>query len=314
MNAPIPMRMVCSVFALTAALGVDATPTTPTPTAYPLSTPTAGPTARRAHFHHHAAAVGRGPQRIVSLSPAVTETLFAVGASARVVAVTRFCDRPAAAKALPQVGGYTDASLEAILAASPDLVIAQPSLQQRSLLDRLVERGIPALVVFADSIAESEDMMRAVGSVVGADDAASALVHRQRQVLGQASASPGKSRVLVVVGTDPLVVAGRGSFGDDAVRALGYVSAIADDDPAWPSWSLESVLHRRVDVVVAAEGPAARLRLEQLFSPLGVRRPRVVVADRAILMRPGPSLADDVARLDALLTRAGSPAGAQATP
>ena len=48
------------------------------------------------------------PQRIVSLAPVVTETLFLVGAGARVVGVTRFCDRPAKASELPKVGGYVD--------------------------------------------------------------------------------------------------------------------------------------------------------------------------------------------------------------
>jgi len=257
---------------------------------------------RAPHFHGGVGLpAGTLPTRVVSLSPAVTETLFAIGVGDRVVGVTRFCDRPAEAKTRPSVGGYVDASLEAILALRPDLVIAQPSFGQRALLDRLHERGVPVYVVFADTVDESALLMTGLGGLFAREDAAARLVGRQRDALARRPATAAPARVVVVVGTDPLVVAGRGSFADEAVRASGVVSAIADDDPAWPFWSIETLASRRVDVIVAAEGPAQVARLERLCAPLGAHRPRIVAADRPILMRPGPAFADDVATLQRLL-------------
>jgi iron complex transport system substrate-binding protein len=248
--------------------------------------------------------------RIVSLAPVVTETLFAVGAGPRVVGVTRFCDRPAAAAALPKVGGFTDASLEAILALDPDLVVAMPSMAQRALLDRLRDRGVPVFVVFGDTPDEVRDLLAAVGDVVGAASAGRALATRQDDSL-QAIAARGRARsrkprgaVAVVVGSDPLVVAGPGTFADVAVRATGAARAVLPGDPQWPQWSLESVLARHVVIVVAAEGPASALHLRELFRPLGDRAPVVIAADRAILMRPGPSFVDDALALESLLVEA----------
>ena len=276
------------------------------------STTASTTTSRRAHFHGEARPPVTGPQRIVSLSPAVTETIFVVGAGENVVGVTRYCDRPAEARQRTVVGGYTDASLEGILALTPDLVIAQPSFQQRSLLDRLRDRDVPVLVVFADTVDESADMMQAVGDVVHRHNEAAQLVDRQTRALanGTLNRPATTSRVVVVVGTDPLVVAGHNSFANTALGAAGVHSAIIASDPPWPQWSLETVAARHVDVIVAAEGEAAVAHLERLLLPLGPRRPRIVSAPRAILMRPGPAFADDLETLRAVLQVPPVPTGA----
>lgn len=253
------------------------------------------------------------PQRIVSLAPVVTETLFVLGAGARVVGDTRFCDRPAEAKAIAKVGGFVDISLEQVLTLKPDLVIAMPSLGQRDVLDRLRERGVPVLVVFGDTLAEVHGLTRAIGDVVGAPAAAAKL----EKALDEAASSlrtlapPAsvngplavRQRAAVVVGTDPIVVAGPGTFAADAVTLAGFTLAVPNDGPMWPVWSPESLATSHVDVLVAAAGPDDAAKLNAVITrafPTG-KRPRVVASTGAILMRPGPSLVADLAELARLL-------------
>lgn len=230
------------------------------------------------------------PQRIVSLAPVITETLFLVGAGAQVVGVTRFCDRPEAATRLPQVGGYVDPSLEKILALKPDLVVAMPSFGQRELLDRLRERGVPVLVVFADTLAEVRELPASLGDAVRRADAGRTLRARFDEQLGSLTARKlaRPTRVLVVVGVEPIVVAGPGTFADELVILLGAVPVAQRDGPAWPQWSIEAALLARPDVVVAAEGEGSAAKLRALLP--GVR---VVAAKQHVLMRPGLSLLDD---------------------
>ena len=246
-------------------------------------------------------------RRIVSLSPMVTETLFALGIGPRVVGVTRYCDRPAAATSLPKVGGYGDASLEAVLALKPALVIAQYGQGQWPVLDRLREHHVEVFIIANDTLAESQQAVAALAAFaadpVEAAAKAQAIIGGQRQALAAAAGSAVGVRAVVVVGTHPLVIAGAGSFADTALRATGATSSVAPGEPAWPIWSLETILARSVDVVVVADGSGGTDAIKQLLAPLQRRAPRVVAADHAILMRSGPGFADDVATLAALLRR-----------
>lgn len=260
---------------------------------------------RRPHWYRPAGAAPK-PARVVSLAPVITETLYAVAAGDLVVGVTRFCDRPAEAQRKTTVGGYSDASLEAILALRPDVVMAMPNLGQRQLLDRLRDRGIAVFVAFTDTLDEERAMIRGIAAAVGREPAAEALLAAQEQTLAAVAArhSGRGRRGVVVVGHDPLYVAGRGSFGDTALRLTGASSAVADADPQWPQWSLEALLARRVDVVVVAEGAEAAAALRRQLAPLGARAPTVLAAPGSILMRPGPSFAADVLALETLLAPA----------
>jgi iron complex transport system substrate-binding protein len=230
--------------------------------------------------------------------------LFALGAGRRVVGVTRYCDRPAEAAALARVGGNDDASLEAVLALHPDLVVAMPTQGQRALIDVVRARGVRVVLVRADSDDDTRAAMRTLGALVGAGAAAEALIARQQRTLDElaARARGGGRVVAVVVGHDPIVVAGPGTLADVAVRATGARSAVGPAEPSWPQWSLESFLARRVEVVVAAEGARGAERLRGSLAALGDRAPVVVAAPDMILMRPGPSFPDDALVLERLLS------------
>ena len=91
------------------------------------------------------AAAGGSCSRIVSMSPSITETLFALGLGERVVGVTRYCNYPPEAKALPQIGGWLDPSYEAIVALRPDLIVTREGSDQSTATLR--QLGLDTLVV-----------------------------------------------------------------------------------------------------------------------------------------------------------------------
>ena len=244
--------------------------------------------------------------RIVSLAPVVTETLFLLDRGDRVVGVTRYCDTPAAAQALPKVGGYVDVSLERVLSLKPDLVMAMPSLGQRELLERLRAAGIPVLALFGDTLGEVRELVRAIGSASASAERAERIVADLDAAVARfASARPGAraGRVLTVVGVDPVVVAGPGSFVAEIFSQAGVTSAVAADAPQWPSWSIERLSRRHVDVILVAAGPELRAAVDRLVASAfpAAERPRVVSADHPVLMRPGPALGRDLDTVLALL-------------
>lgn len=243
------------------------------------------------------------PRRIISLAPVVTETLFALGAGTDVVGVTRYCDRPAEAQTRPKVGGFVDPQLEAILGLRPDLVIAMPSMGQRTVLEALRAHKIPVLVVFGDTVAEIRSMIEAIGEATflsaRARQALKTLEAALQKIRDQVPESASPMRAVVVVQVEPLVLAGPNTFADEVLRWVGASPAVPRNAPSWPTWSLEALLFLRPDVVIAAEGSESARRLKLMLA--GQPGPRVLSGPNAILMRPGPHLAHDVEVLYSLL-------------
>lgn len=264
--------------------------------------PARGPAWHRPELPH--AQPAAAPTRIVSLAPVVTETIFRLGRGDRLVGDTRFCDTPEAAKALPKVGGFVDISLERVLALKPDLVVAMPSLGQRDVLDRLREHGVPVRVLFADTLDEVHDLIGDLGAILEATDAASALDEDLSLAAGALRGMHIRARrAAVVVGHDPIVVAGPGTFAADALALAGLKPATAPGAPMWPVWSPESLASSRVELLVVAEGPEAAKQVEALLARAlpADKRPVVIASTRPFLMRPGPALVDDLAELRRLL-------------
>ena len=107
----------------------------------------------------------KAPSRIISLVPAVTEMLFAVGAGPRVVGVSSFDHFPAEVERLPRVGALLDPDVERILSLRPDLVVVYRS--QTDVLAQLGRAGIPSFVYSHAGLADVTVTMRRLGERIG---------------------------------------------------------------------------------------------------------------------------------------------------
>ncbi|MGH9320873.1 MAG: ABC transporter substrate-binding protein [Vicinamibacteria bacterium] len=174
------------------------------------------------------------PERIISLSPSVTEILDGVGAFDRVVAVSTYCEYPEEAKRLPRVGGWTDTNLEQVLALAPDLVILTDA--QAPLVDgRLQSLGIRTLVVGSQSLEDIFEAIESIGEAVGNREEAKRLSDSMRAELSEISeAVEGRPRPRTLVVVDRLP----GTLRDIYIATEGsYITSlveIAGGDPITP--------------------------------------------------------------------------------
>ena len=195
-----------------------------------------------------------GAQRIVSLAPSVTETLFAIGAGAQVVGVSQYCDYPPAARKLPRVGTFLTPNIEAIAALRPTLVIGPLTSADLREMRALRAMGITTVAVGSDdSIAQIEHSIWQIGNQTGRSGAARRLLAeirlRMRSTQERLNGRPVRS-VLMVVGHQPMVAVGRGTYLDELL-ALARGANIADASAqAWPRLSLEYVIASRPDVIL----------------------------------------------------------------
>lgn len=127
-------------------------------------------------------------QRIVALSPSVTELLFAAGAGERVVGVVSFSDYPEAARELPQVGSYDRLDLEALLALEPDLVVAWAGGNPGQQVDRLEAFGLPVFRSDASDFEHIASTLERFGRLAGTQDTGDAAARKLRDSVASLSA------------------------------------------------------------------------------------------------------------------------------
>jgi iron complex transport system substrate-binding protein len=257
--------------------------------------------------------IARPPARIVSLGPAVTETLFAVGAGSRVVAVTTTDNFPPEVERLPTVGGFAPQtiSLETILAQKPDLIIAAARFQ-RAVVEALARLGINAVVIDPDSLESVLDAIVLVGKMTGqkakADDLAADLRRRRDAVRRHAATirPADRRRVLYVLWDEPLQTAGANAFVGQMITEAGGCNVFADAGQQYPQVSDEAVLSRNPDLILAPDHGGARLRDRLARRPgwdqlAAVKAARIVTVPEDLLHRPGPRIIDGLERIAALL-------------
>jgi len=199
------------------------------------------------------AANAAASMRIVSLAPSVTETLFALGAGAEVVGVSQYCDYPPQALALPRVGSFLTPNLEAIIALRPTLVVGLELSSDVRQIRALNSMGYPVLLVSDDSLQEIETSIEKVGARINRPDDADRLVaeiEAQIAAIQQRLASVKPVRALMLVGHQPIVAVGTGTYLDELMRIARADNIAAAAGEQWPHLSMEFIIATRPEVIL----------------------------------------------------------------
>jgi iron complex transport system substrate-binding protein len=239
------------------------------------------------------------PQRIVSLAPNHTETLYALGLGDRVVGVTEYCNYPPEAAEKPKVGDFVNIDLETVVGLQPDLVLAT-TMHVAETVPALQERGIAVFVIDPQSVADVLDEIRTMGRITGREEAADALVaHMQARIDAVQERVKGAPRPKVFWELGPeLFTVGPGTFIDDLIVLAGGENVAADADTPWPQLSVEAIILNDPDVIVLADhnyGQTVEMVKERpgWEDIRAVREGRIVeIANDDIVSRPGPRLVE----------------------
>jgi iron complex transport system substrate-binding protein len=253
---------------------------------------------------------GRGVERIVSLSPAITETLFAVGKGPAVVGVSDYCDRPAEAKRLPRVGTGLTPHYEAITQLEPTLILAERNASTRR---ESLEALAPTVLLPWLTLDEMTASVRRIGELTASRSVADALADRLHTVLS-APPPPGAPRVLLVLGNEPgrlteVWYIKRNSLHGNVLHAAGGSNAVARDETGPPRLSLANVIALDPEIVVilaprVATPDAAWLDPWSALTPLrAVARHRIGVLRSTAAFNDGPSILELVSPLQAEIQR-----------
>jgi iron complex transport system substrate-binding protein len=239
------------------------------------------------------------PLRIVTLMPALAESVCALGACTRLVGTDRFANWPASVLALPKLGGMDDVSLEALVRLKPDLVLLGRSAR---LLPRLVALGIPVMALEPQTQAQVQHSLQRLAVVLGLpepDQQAAKVWQQVQDQLAQARASmPPQAMgasIYFEAGSGGYA-AGASSFIGELITALGLRNVVPAPLGPFPQLSPEWVLRSQPDLIMMGQPSLDPLQRRPGWPQLAaVQQGRVCqfTAEQGdVLVRPGPRLGE----------------------
>ena len=253
--------------------------------------------------------ITKKPQRIISLAPANTEILFAVGAGDRVVAVTEYCTFPEEATKLPVIGGYSTVNIERVVALNPDLILAYHGNGEDNV-NYLKYLGFNVITLNADSVDGTLHDILLVGEATGCVETAETLIADMEKRLAAVAeklegiSEEDKPTMVHSMWTDPLWVSGSGTFQDEMIRYAGGINAVSSTE-GWGIVTLEKFLLIDPDIIFVdtgmgmGEGAENTLRDYIMTEPrlktlTAVKNGQVYAVNADIIDRGGPRLVDGV--------------------
>ena len=246
------------------------------------------------------------PDRVVSLAPSLTEILFALGLDDKIVGVTLNSDYPPAAEKKTKVGTFWQPDTEAVISAKPDLVVTLQIEQQKSVADSLNRLGYQVLALKIKKIEELFAAIQKIGTATGCKQRADELIKNissQLNYLKSKYSSTSKPKVLWVIQTEPLRVAGRNTFINEFIELLGGENAISPTIQQYPPIGTEELLACNVEVIIQSamgkidigrQQQQAEVFWSKWASLPAVKNKKIYVVNSDTVLRLGPRLPQGV--------------------
>jgi len=243
------------------------------------------------------------PEKIVSLAPAITEILFALGLDEKVAGVTEYCDYPPKAKDKPKVGGFSTPNTELVAAVKPDLVLA--STLQADYIRQMEGIGLTVVALEAKDLPGVLEKIKLVGRLTGkkgpAEELAGSLQRRIDGVAEKTKDLPGERRPLVLfeIWPDPLTTGGAQSFLHNLIVLAGGRNVAGGIEKDWVTLNPEAVLAANPDVIIYTHHGQSRWTAQSIAARPGWENIRAVkegrigsIEDENLVVRAGPRLVE----------------------
>ena len=247
-------------------------------------------------------------ERIVSLSPSITEILFALDVGDEVVATSSYSLYPKEARKLPVVGGNQNPSLEKTLALAPTLVVGQSYNQ--NTLNTLNKFHVNTLNVSLKTLKNIQDSITKLAKKLGKETNAKALNAKITNAITNAPKAKTPHSVMIVYGLredlrSATYIAGRDVFFDDIIRECGNANAYSSDATAQPVLSYENVIALNPDQIIILHSHATEANVDvqralknwRSLPTNAARNKKISIVDEDYLHIPSHRVALSIERL-----------------
>ena len=251
-------------------------------------------------------------KRLITLTPHITEMVFAAGGGERLVATVSASDHPLAAQKLPRVGDGLHPSPEQIAKYRPDLVMGWMPMQ----VEYLEPLNVPVFISAPMTLDDIPDSIETIGILLGTQEIATAKAQSLRDQLRQIdrAQSPGARpvRVMIQLGPNPEFSLNDSHILSDVIRLCGGVNVFGDSPAIAPRISMESVLASRPDLIIVGtdkigKQPDASVSAREYWKKAGLEaalHDRIHGMDADVIFRPGPRLIEQAGTICKLMDQA----------
>ena len=248
--------------------------------------------------------IEKEPQRIISLSPTITESVFAIGKGNKLVGRTTYCDYPVAAKKVTAIGSITNPSIEKIVELKPDLVLAS-DLSNTEMLKKLEELKVKVLYIkneesFNGVFATMKILGQVTNAMTGANRVITSIKYRISTVAEKIKTSKKKPSVYYVVGF--------GKYGDYTATGDTFISNMitmaggtnaAIDGSGW-KYSLEKLIEKNPDIMICSKFYDTKKGILETtgYKDLkAVKSGKLIEIDENFISRQGPRIGEGLYKL-----------------
>jgi len=191
-------------------------------------------------------------ERIVALSPAINEIIYALGLGSEIVGNTEYCNYPKESISIAKVGGYFSPSLEKIIALKPSIVIMQKNNYRVS--KRLKQLGVDTEIVNIDTINNIRDSILGLGTRLKEEKNAKKIVEQINQGIESIKGIVKNRKILIVIGHNTslkrVFVAGQNLYFNDIINESGNQNAFKSTRKGQPILNIENIIATNPDIVI----------------------------------------------------------------
>ncbi|OIN97207.1 hypothetical protein AUJ66_04040 [Candidatus Desantisbacteria bacterium CG1_02_38_46] len=238
------------------------------------------------------------PQRIISLSPSITESLFELGIGDRIVGVTIYCNRPPEAKSKEKVGTLLNVNLEKIITLKPDIIFIGEEGNRPEIIRKLRKVSIN---VFAfgkvENFKKACQDFQMLGEIAGRKNRAKNIVKeitKKMEEIKKRIKNMPPVKVFCQLGSDPIVTAGKGTFIDELIHIAGGINIAHNITQRYARFSREQVIKKNPDVIIIVtmgEYTEKEKKTWYKFKELpAVKNNRIYIIDADLVCRPAPTV------------------------
>ena len=257
-------------------------------------------------------------RRIISLSPHITEILFALGVGSRIVGTMDQSNYPDEARQIRRIGDHNHLDIEAIVALQPDLIISWPSGNPPRQLQTLERLGLPLFASDPQRLDDIPGTMQSLGHLTGTDDRATELVgefQQRLQVLRDRYRNKPTISVFLQIWDQPLMTVNDQQLIGDVIHLCGGRNIFGNLATLAPRVSIEAVLQANPDVIISTaengDDPVSLRNWHRWPTLKATRYSHLYGIDPAIISRPTPRILDGAAQMCRLLDQSRSTVAGQ---